>query len=186
MNVFEINKALDSMTIYVDTREQKTAKAEMRYSQFGVPYVRKKLDFGDYSCKFDLPDGRDFDLSSVVSIERKQNFDELASCYCTGRKRFTAEFERAKQSGAKLYLLVEGETWEKAYSGSYRSRMAPQSLVASITAWLARYNCQILMCKPETTGKLIRDILYREGKERLERGEAVEQRGLDKVLEKGT
>lgn len=172
MSVFEINKALESMTIYVDTREQKTARAAMRYSQFGVPYERKKLDFGDYSCKFDLSDGKVFDLASLVSIERKQSFDELAMCYCTERKRFTAEFERAKEANAKVYLLVEGETWERAYNGSYRSKMAPQSMVASMLAWLARYDCQLLMCQTQTSGMLIRDVLYREGKERLERGDA--------------
>lgn len=135
-------------------------------------HERVKLDFGDYSAKFPLPDGEWFSLADKVSIERKMDFSELASCYCTGRKRFEAEFIRAKKAGAKVYLLVEGETWERAYNGSYRSRMAPQSMIASMLAWLARYDCQILMCKPETSGKLIRDVLYREGKERLERGEA--------------
>ena len=41
-------------------------------------------------------------------------------------------------------------------------------LSASLTAWLARYNCQIIFCEPATTGKLIREVLYRELKERLE------------------
>ena len=84
------------------------------------------------------------------------------------RKRFEREFERARQSGAKVYLLVEDGSWEDAYSGKYRSRMSPESLVASIQAWLARYNCQVIFCQPKTTGRLIHDILYRELKERLE------------------
>ena len=47
-------------------------------------------------------------------------------------------------------------------------RMQPKAFVASLTAWLARYNCQIIFCEPATTGKLIREVLYRELKERLE------------------
>ncbi len=49
--------------------------------------------------------------------------------------------------------------------------MKPQALVASLTAWLARYNCQLIFCKSETTGKLIKELLYRELKERLENEE---------------
>ncbi len=80
----------------------------------------------------------------------------------------TGEFERAREAAAKTYLLVEGASWEKAYAGFYRSRMNPDSLVASLTAWLTRYNCQLIFCEPETSGRLIRDLLYRELKERLE------------------
>ena len=47
------------------------------------------------------------------------------------------------------------------------SQMNPKSLVGSILAWLARYNCQLMFCKKETSGQLIKDILYREGKEAL-------------------
>ena len=55
--------------------------------------------------------------------------------------------------------------------GHYRSRMDPHALLASMTAWLARYRCQVLFCQPETTGALLREILYREAKERLEQKE---------------
>ena len=96
------------------------------------------------------------------------HLDELCNCFCKDRKRFEREFERAKKAGAKVYLLIEDASWEQAYNGKYRSRMAPASLVASMQAWLARYNCQIIMCKQETSGKLIHDILYRELKEHLE------------------
>ncbi|MEG1407882.1 MAG: ERCC4 domain-containing protein, partial [Ruthenibacterium sp.] len=108
-----------------------------------------------------------FDLSAHVSVERKMNLDELCQCYTKGRARFEREFARAAHAGAKVYLLVEDGNWEKALSGDYRSRMAPKSLVASMTAWLARYNCQLLFCAPETSGILLKEILFREGKERL-------------------
>lgn len=118
-----------------------------------------------------MPNGDVFTFSSFVCVERKLGLDELAHCYCQDRKRFEREFERAKQAGAKVYLLIENGSWEDAYGGKYRSRMNPDSLVASIQAWLARYNCQIIFCREQTTGRLIHDILYRELKEALEKYE---------------
>ena len=67
-----------------------------------------------------------------------------------------------------MYLLVENATWEKVYSGKYRSLFTPQALIASIDAFRARYGMQLDFCKAETTGRIIRDVLYRELKEYLE------------------
>ena len=63
---------------------------------------------------------------------------------------------------------MENGTWEHAYCGKYRSMYNPKALIASIDAYRARYGMQLDFCKAETTGKLIRDILYRELKEVLE------------------
>lgn len=166
MHPVEVKSALESMVCLVDTREQDTPRLRARLKEIGCPWERKKLNFGDYSVKCDA-----IDLSETIAVERKMDLDELCNCYCKERKRFEREFERAKQSGAKVYLLVEDGSWEDAYSGKYRSRMSPESLVASIQAWLARYNCQVIFCQPQTTGRLIRDILYRELKEALEKYE---------------
>lgn len=97
------------------------------------------------------------------------SFDELCMCFCQQRGRFEREFERIKASGAKCYLLIENASWEKAYNGQYRSQMRSNALIASILAYTARYNAVPVLCKAETSGKLIHDILYREGKEVLER-----------------
>lgn len=168
MTPFEIDDALDGMRVLIDTREQDTPRLRARLQQMDCPNERFKLDFGDYSAKFPLPGGEWFSLADKVVIERKMALDELCRCFCQDRGRFEREFERAKEANAKMYLLVESATWENAYAGKYRSQMRSTALIASICAWLARYNCQLLMCKPETTGKLIHDVLYREGKERLE------------------
>ena len=170
MNGFDIDRLLEQMCIVVDTREQLTDKAVERYTAFGVPYIRHKLDFGDYSAFFGGAKDTDrISLVNKVSIERKYDLTELCSCFTTDRKRFSAEFERLRQSGEKMYLLVENGTWEKAYKGDYRSQMHPNALIASMTTWLARFNCQLVMCRPETSGKLIAQILYREGKEYMMR-----------------
>lgn len=155
------------MTIVVDTREKPTPAAAARYKAFGVPYVQKKLDFGDYTALCTLPDGTAYSLAERCVIERKESLDELCTCYTNARPRFAREFERAAAKGAKTYLLTESATWEKAYNGQYRSKLAATALVASLTTWLARYNCTLLFCQPQTSGKLIHDVLYRELKEQL-------------------
>ena len=166
---FDVQSALQNITVLVDTREQDTPQARKRLEGMGLPYERQKLDFGDYSAKCILPDGKHLDFSNAFAIERKMNLDELCGCYCRSRERFTREFERASEKNAKLYLLIENATWEKAYEGKYRSKMSASALTASMLAWLSRYNCQLIFCKAETSGKLIADIIYREVKERLER-----------------
>ena len=164
MHPVDVDASLKSMVCLVDTREQDTPAFRERISHFDQ-WERHKLDAGDYSAKFLLPDSSWFFLP--VSIERKYAIDELCMCYCQQRGRFEREFERALEAHSKLYLLVEGGSWENVYSGKYRSHMNPKSLVGSILAWLARYNCQLIFCKKETSGQLIKDILYREGKEAL-------------------
>lgn len=162
----KIDKLLQGMTVIVDTREHQTPNAIARQRRFGVPFVRKKLDFGDYSAFFKFGD-EEFSLENKIVIERKCCIDEIAMCYTSQRKRFKAEFERAYNAGAKTYLLIEDASWEKFYSGVYQSKMTPQALVASLTTWLARYNCQIIFCQARTTPLLIVEILKREAKEIL-------------------
>lgn len=168
MNNFEIERSLGSMRLLVDTREQPTERYERRIEQIGLPYERRKLNYGDYSCECTLPDGSVLDFSNRVAIERKMNLDEICLCYGKERKRFEREFERAKEDGCKVYLLVEDGNWEKSYGGKYRSLLNPAALTASLNAFRARYGMQLDFCKEETTGKLIHDILYRELKEYLQ------------------
>lgn len=168
MTPFELNAALEGMVCLVDTREQDTPLLRARIKQIGFPHEREKLNFGDYSAKFPLPNGQWLSLADRVAIERKMSMDEICQCFCQGRGRFQREFERAKECGAKIYLLVENGSFEQIYQGKYRSKMNPKSLMASVLAWAARYRTQIIMCTPKITGWLIRDILYREGKEILE------------------
>lgn len=168
MHPVEVEDALKSMVCLVDTREHDTPAFRKRVRAF-ERWERCKLDAGDYSAKFRLPGGDWYYLP--VCVERKYAIDELCMCFCRGRGRFEREFQRARDARIKLYLLVEGGSWENVYQGRYGSRMAAKSLTASILAWLARYDCQLLFCKPQTTGPLIRDILFREAKEALLRRE---------------
>lgn len=176
MDQLDIENCLQSMTILVDTREQPSDRAKRRYDSFPCPYRRQTLDYGDYTYNFILPSGEELFCPSVKAagaaiIERKMDLNELSSCFTHDRKRFTAEFERAKEHSAKSYLLVEDSNWENLINGRYKTKFNPKSYFASITAFMARYDITLLFCKHETSGKLIYEVLYRELKERLERGD---------------
>lgn len=176
MNDVEREICLNTMSIIVDTREQPTEQASKRYNSFGCPYSRAKLEFGDYAFNCDLPDGSQlYDLNrkivpSVV-IERKANIDEIAYNLSKERARFTREMERARDAGARVYLLIENASWEQIINGKYRSKMSPLALLGSLTTFSARYGLSIQFCKAETSGKLIKEILFRELKEFLKNEE---------------
>lgn len=167
MHPSEIDDVMKTFTILTDSREQETERSRIRYRQFGCPYRKDKLDFGDYGAVVYLPDGNPYQIP--VKIERKMNLTEICGNFTHERDRFVREFDRAKEAGEKIILLIEGGSWESAYAGKYRSQMRPQALVASLMCWLARYDCQIIFCKSELSGRVIRDLLYREARETLER-----------------
>lgn len=174
MTHFEIENCLKSMTILVDSREQPCQRATNRFNMFGCPYERHTLSYGDYTYNFTLPDGSrlysDETVCGDAVIERKMSLVELSGCFCQGRERFAAEFERANENNASVWLLVEDATWENLIHGKYETKFNPQAFIASLLAWSIRYNIKPIFCKKEISGKIIKEILYRELKERLERG----------------
>ena len=168
---------LKSMRVLIDTREQDTPRARRRISVIGLPAERVALDYGDYSYNATLPDGSDiYDLTAgrirpSCAIERKMDLDELAQCFCGQRDRFEREWERAADAGARLWLLIENASWAAVYGHRYRTLMNHDAFVQSILAFQCRYDSRLIMCDDIISGKLIHDILYRDLKERLERGE---------------
>lgn len=167
------------MEIIVDTREQNTERARARYARFSVPYRHCALDYGDYTYNFRLPDGKWLygpkkgikALEPQVVVERKMDLDELTGNFTKGRKRFQSEFEKVKAVNGRIYLLVENASWENLMNGRYRSQFNQNAFMASITAYMVRYGAGIVFCKEESSSQIIKEILYRELKERLENGE---------------
>jgi hypothetical protein len=170
-----VTEVLDTFQILVDNREQSTPKAVERYKSFGVPYKRATLNYGDYCGQITINDSDIYDTAQAVRpacvIERKMSLDELAMCFTRGRDRFRREMERAASNNSTVYLLVENATYEGIIKHRYRSRYNPTAFLASLTAWTVRYNLRPIFCKADTSGQLIKEILYRDMKERLERGE---------------
>jgi hypothetical protein len=87
---FEKDKALDSINILVDTREQQP----LRFNK-STPM---KLDFGDYAIGAPYYD--------YTYVDRKSESD-FKSTMTTGFKRFTRELERTAQFDAYLFIVVE-------------------------------------------------------------------------------
>ena len=175
MDAFEIRDTLSTFRILADTREQNTSRATERFAAFGCPVERVTLSYGDYCGQVTFPNGNDLYCTSntiqpEVVIERKMSLDEAAACFTRGRDRFRREFERAADAGAKVWLLVEGGSWEAIANHRYRSKFNENALRASLLAWSIRYDLKLIFCKPGTSGALIKEILYREMKEKLERG----------------
>lgn len=177
MDRFEIEDTLKTFRIIADTREHNTNRAAARFAALGAGMERGTLDYGDYCANITLPDGRALYDTSVnriyptCVIERKQDLNELATCFTRSRGRFEREFQRATDHKAKVFLLVECASYEAIYRHNYRSRFRPKSYIASLCAWVVRYNLIPVFCEPGTSAKLIREYLYRDIKERLEKGE---------------
>lgn len=158
----QIEKMLDSMTIIVDSREQDTASLQRRMEGFNCPSVRRGLDYGDYSAEYIGVDCMPYSMAKIACIERKQNLTEICTNLTSGRERFKREFERAVADGCHMHIIIENDNYEKLFAQKYRSKLAPQSLIASLLSWSIRYNFQIHYCKSETTGRLIKEILHYE------------------------
>lgn len=155
------------MTILYDTREQDTPELRKRLEGLNRPYKRVKLNCGDYSGEYVGIDSDLHSMAQIACIERKQGLTELCTNFTSGRARFQREFERAKADGCRMHLIVENDNYEHLRHGKYRSKLAPQSLIASYLSWAARYNIQLHFCKSETTGWLIGEILHYELREFL-------------------
>lgn len=170
----EIDRILKTLVILVDTREQPTERARKRYAQFGCEHERRTLKFGDYSARLTGLEGEEISLENVASVERKMDLGELCGCFCHSRERFRREFERAQTAGAHVYLLIENDDLDDAYKGAYRSKMTPRALTASIFSWCIEFGIIPLFISDWYSGRLIRDILYREARWWLEQQEVEE------------
>ena len=168
---FEIDRMLDSMTVLVDTREQDTPALRARLNGLGRPFKRCKLDYGDYSAEIIKPDGTVISAAKKIAVERKMSLDELCSCFTKEISRFEREFIRAKNDGARMHLLIENASIDKAMDHEYGSKMAPKSLTSSIDAWSERYDIKVWFCQRRHTGERIGSILRYGIKVLLERGE---------------
>jgi len=156
----EIKRAVDSMVIIVDTREQETEQLAQRLATLGHQYRREALDAADYMVEYQTAEGNTVRLP--VAVERKMSLDELATCFTSERERFQAEMERLLKAGVKTYLLVEKASWEKIQTKDYRSQMPVASFIASLLWWSVHYDFKVIFCKSSTSGWLIGKILQYE------------------------
>lgn len=161
----EITEQLKNLTILIDKREQVNQHLTEYFDKKKIPYIERSMSVGDYSAMLD-----DMTLEYEITCERKRDIDELASCMATDRDRFEREFQRAKCDGTKVFLIIENASWSDISLHNYRSKLNPQSLIASLLSWQVRFNITIIFCKPSETGQIIYGILYYSAREALKKG----------------
>lgn len=150
------------MYIQEDTR-QKEDKHNIKHDCFAnmsVSLVRCKLPFGDYAP---IP---------PVSIDTKENIDEIANNICGGRKeheRFIKECKAAAAAGTKLYILVENtlginhlsqvHTWENPRSVYSPNCVQGPRLQKAMETISERYGVTFLFCRPDESAKIIMELI---------------------------
>lgn len=176
MEGYEIQNCLDSMKILVDSAEQPTGEYIRRCESFGVPYERRNLVYADYTYDCLLPSGSwlhdsDKPIKGHAVIERKMSLRELSGNLCQNWDRFCREFDRAKENGASVYLLVEDASWMKIITGKYGTKFNSKSYLHRLLKLISVYQIKPIFVHKELSGQMIYEILYRELKTRLESGE---------------
>lgn len=151
--------------ILIDTREKPQAIVNIKkyFDAHGIKYESKKLDFGDYMT----------DEHGGISIDRKQNIDELAKNCTVEHERFRRELERARNANAKLIILVEQNRytfrteritvrepidlirWQSRYSVVNGDRV-----YRILCKWMNEFNLDVVFCAKQSTGYMITKILF--------------------------
>lgn len=151
------------MLIIEDTR-QKDGKHQQKHIGFedlGVDLLRCKLPFGDYA------------LPPAVSVDTKENLEEIAGNLCGSMKerdRFIRECKAAAAAGCQLVIMVETE-----HDGSLLDlgdiRIGSGKVVTGLqlyramTAVSVRYGVRFVLVRPEDAAKEIMKLLE-EGRKR--------------------
>lgn len=151
----EIKKILSTLTIIVDTREQKNQHILDYFRKKDINFILRTMKTGDYSAMIpkneELGIMRDIYLAAV--IERKNGVDELVESV-KDRTRFENELIRG--SKVPFVLIVEDlEGYTKILNGNYRSQYKPESLLGSLKTFEARYQFTTFFISPITSGNYI-------------------------------
>ena len=125
------------------------------FLRHGVEYQVRKLDVGDY-----MQDG------GSVTIDRKQNLDELAKNLTNpkDRSRFYKEIRRSKEKGLKMIILCEcgGKVKSIPDVVVWRSEHSPVTgrvLMERIYQVHISYGVEFLFCDKRSTAKRILELL---------------------------
>lgn len=159
----EISNVINDMTIICDNREKKNDHIIEFLKLNEIKYKIEKLETADYSFVLDKYDYLKF--NKQILIEKKNSLSEIAGNFTSSRERFEREFERITTE--KLHLVIEETTWKKVYNGSYRSKMSPNSMMASILTYHIRYNVPIWFVGKNESPALIYNLMKYELREKL-------------------
>jgi ERCC4-type nuclease len=166
----ELKSLLDSLTIIVDTREQKNTHILNYFVKKNVPYKLRAMKTGDYSAMIPAkPElGLTRDLYFAAAIERKNGVDELVESI-KDRSRFENELIRSTKHPFRL-IVEDLQGYEKILTGNYRSKYEPKSLLGSLKTFENRYNFTTIFMDPKTSGNYILHHFLYFAREQLKDG----------------
>lgn len=154
----ERKELLKSLTVLIDTREQKSQHITDYLEDKGITYKSKKLDYGDYS--FYLPANeeagiqRDIYFNNEIAIERKRSLNELSNNFTHDRTQF--ENELIRSSNEKLILLIEDvRGYSNIIKHNYRTDYKPKSYIGTLHSFRHRYNLEVMFIDPAYSGNFI-------------------------------
>lgn len=142
------------MVYIFDSREKKNDHIKSYFEKHGIPFKVQKLDEGDYQI----------DGNPNITVDRKQNMQEMYNCVVNDKSRFMKEVRRCYEKHIKLYVLIEhgGQIkslsdvpkWNPKY-GTISSREIAERLYRLHIS----YGVEILFCSKMQTAKKIIEIL---------------------------
>ncbi len=159
-----MTEILRGITVIIDTRENEYKHITDYFSSKGIPFISRKLEFGDYS--FLSPAIPELNISKPISfenrlvIERKSGLTELSGNLAQYRERFENELQRAKEVGAKLILMVENGSYENILNHKYRTALNEKSYMASLFSFSHRYNIDVQFIPAKYAGMFIYGQFY--------------------------
>lgn len=185
--------------IIVEDSRQKLGKHNNKHKYFEKNEIickRAKLPVGDYAKYDELPNELkekiDFvtpiyecgckpkpkiikqisdELSKYIrlSIDTKQNLNEVYGNLCQDNERFKAELLRAREAGIKLIILCEHggkiktfedvKNWHNPRLDKNPYAWNGERLYKTMRTVAEKYNTDFLFCNKEDTGKKIIDLL---------------------------
>lgn len=147
------------MWIIEDSR-QKKGMHEIKHScfeQMDVNLIRNVLPFGDY-C-----------LPPSISVDTKQNMEEIAENIVGSHARFRNECINARNAGCQLIILVENtygitsidevHTWINPNLVYRPKAITGDRLEKAMKSMAEKYGVRFEFCKPEDSAKKIIDLL---------------------------
>lgn len=140
--------------IIVDSREKKNQHILNYFDRLGEQYQIQALSTGDYMD----PD------QPGITIDRKQDLQELAGNICTKDHRFWREARRSHDEGLKMIVLIEQggqirsmndvKNWTSKYTKVTGRRLYDEMFRLHVA-----YQIEFLFCDKGNTGKRILEIL---------------------------
>lgn len=168
----EIKKILASMIIIMDTREKVAEHIEAYFDKKKVPYMRRTLKTGDYSCL--IPKNEELgimrDIQLTAAIERKAHVDEITG-NLSKLKATAFESELIRSKDIPFVLIIEdADAYGKILRGEYISKYDPKALLGRLKTFEARYNFSIVFLDKAYTGNYIYHHFYYAAMECIKKG----------------